>query len=150
MVTIFLNKNDFILMKKNYKNILFALVCLLTWQIQSNAQTAISSEGFEVGCAALVITPTNACASTGTFGWTVDAGGTGSSNTGPSSSTEGNNYLYLETSSGSSGSISTYTMDPVVLGAPASAPFSLSFDWHMFGATMGTLDVDISDRKSVV
>jgi len=129
-------------MKKNYINLIFALVCLFSWQIQSNAQTAISAQGFEAGCAGLNLSTPN-CAATFGFGWHVDANGTGSANTGPSAAIEGNNYLYLETSGGSF-QTSNYTMAPVFLGGIAASPFSLSFERHMFGATMGTLNVGVS------
>ena len=75
-------------------------------------------------------------------GWTLDALGTTSSSTGPSDDiTGGGNYMYYETS-GSPQSPVTLTslcLDVSTLTAPA-----LSFYNHMYGATMGTLDVYVN------
>ncbi|MBT3570777.1 MAG: hypothetical protein HN498_00260, partial [Flavobacteriales bacterium] len=72
-------------------------------------------------------------------GWTLDALGTGSSGTGPSDDiTGGGNYMYYETS----GSVaSPITLTSLCLDVSALASPTLSFYNHMFGATMGTLDV---------
>ena len=75
-------------------------------------------------------------------GWILDASGTGSSGTGPSDDmTGGGNYVYYETS-GSPQSPITLTsecLDISALAAPA-----LRFSYHMYGATMGTLDVSVN------
>ena len=86
------------------------------------------SENFDVG----IGTITN-------NGWQLDAGGTPSANTGPSDDiTGGGNYMYYETSSGYSPTVtlSTECLDVSVLSNPC-----LSFNYHMYGATMGILDV---------
>ena len=74
-------------------------------------------------------------------GWTLDAFGTGSNPTGPSDDiTGGGNYMYYETSSpvvaGDQVSLTTLCLDISVLTTP-----TLSFYNHMFGASIGTLDV---------
>ncbi len=73
-----------------------------------------------------------------TFGlrWNVSTGGTGSSGTGPSAASNGSNYLYLETSSGSAGASATVTGPNMTSGYSS---LSISFDYHMYGATMGNL-----------
>ncbi|MFD1553334.1 T9SS type A sorting domain-containing protein [Putridiphycobacter roseus] len=75
--------------------------------------------------------------------WNIDgAGSTGSSNTGPDMGAHsGSNYFYLETSSGSTGQTAeliTPEIDLSSLTYPA-----LSFWYHMFGATMQDLDVEV-------
>jgi hypothetical protein len=74
-------------------------------------------------------------------GWTLDALGTGSSGTGPSDDiTGGGNYMYYETSGLAAGTpaitLTSLCLDISTLAAP-----SLSFYNHMFGASMGTLEV---------
>jgi hypothetical protein len=74
-------------------------------------------------------------------GWTLAGGGTPSSSTGPSSDVSGaGNYMFFETSggvlAGDQVSISTLCLDVAALSTP-----TLSFSSHMFGASMGTLDV---------
>ena len=79
--------------------------------------------------------------------WTIDAGGTGSSNTGPEvDHTLGNSagiYLYTEATSNSTGDIYEITspcVDLSLLNAP-----QLTFWYHMHGEDMGTLEVDVND-----
>ena len=104
------------------------------------------SEGFESwGTSGSAVIP--ACwsgikTSTSGFGWTIDQGGTGSSGTGPSSGNSGDWYLYLETSGGSLGSQSFAELPPLDLSS-VSSPI-LRFYYHMYGATMGTLSVEVS------
>ena len=75
--------------------------------------------------------------------WTHNIGSTVSPSTGPSSAQDGNDYLYTETS------------DPAATGDEAiitswfgldtvSLP-ELKFYYHMYGAAMGTLQVEISE-----
>ena len=80
-----------------------------------------------------------------TLGWRVDANGTPSSSTGPSAdnTTGSGNYVFLETSGGSGTAevetpfINIDLLDPAVR--------QLSFYYHMYGATMGTLTVEVFD-----
>jgi proteasome assembly chaperone (PAC2) family protein len=77
--------------------------------------------------------------------WTVDANGTPSSNTGPSSAADGNYYVYVEASS------PNYPSRRAILNSPCfdlNGVSSASFDfmYHMFGAAdMGTIDLEISE-----
>jgi hypothetical protein len=80
---------------------------------------------------------------TNTVDWTVHSGGTGSSNTGPSGAYDGTYYIYTETSGSGSNSdarMSVSCVDPTAWSAP-----SLTFQYHMYGATMGDLNVNISE-----
>ena len=78
--------------------------------------------------------------------WTVDANGTPSSSTGPSSANEGTYYIYVEASGNGTG----YPNKQAILNSPCfdlsglSTP-SFDFDYHMYGATdMGTIDLEAS------
>ena len=75
-------------------------------------------------------------------GWTVGFGSTSSGNTGPSDDiTGGGSYMYYETSGvpQSPVTISSECFDISALAAPA-----LIFNYHMYGATMGTLNVYVN------
>ena len=74
--------------------------------------------------------------------WNLLSGQTGSFNTGPAGGstngtpTAGNNYMYLETSTGAG---TAYLIGP---GFTVSGQATFEFDYHMFGASMGTLAVE--------
>jgi hypothetical protein len=74
--------------------------------------------------------------------WNRISGQTGSTDTGPTGGsnsgtpTSGNFYLYLETSSVAG---TSYLTGP---GFTVSAPTTFQFDYHMYGASMGTLAVE--------
>ncbi len=83
--------------------------------------------------------------------WTVDGNGTGTNNTGPSSPAEGSDYIYLESSNPNN------VNDPNAIGFNATAIITspcidltgftqatYSFQYHMYGSNMGTLDTQIS------
>lgn len=78
--------------------------------------------------------------------WTLDQGGTSSLNTGPSvdhtTGTAAGWYIYTETSSGSTGD------DAILYGVcfdlTGMSSALLSFWYHMYGASMGTLDVNLT------
>ena len=75
-------------------------------------------------------------------GWIWDAGGTPSVNTGPSDDmTGGGYYMYYETSTGYLDTVSLFTecLDISGLSNPC-----LEFAYHMYGATMGIFNVDVS------
>ncbi|MEM9821076.1 MAG: S8 family serine peptidase, partial [Bacteroidota bacterium] len=77
------------------------------------------------------------------FDWTANSGGTPSTNTGPSSAFEGNTYLYTEAST------PNHPNRTAILGSPCydfsnALSASLSFQYHMFGAAMGSLNLEVS------
>lgn len=75
--------------------------------------------------------------------WTNQSGVTPSSNTGPSGALEGTRYMYVEASSPNYPSKSAYLESPCFdLSAQNSA--TLSFAYHMYGASMGILGVEVS------
>ncbi|WNJ21628.1 GEVED domain-containing protein [Pontibacter sp. G13] len=87
----------------------------------------------------------NGWTSNGTpFAWYVDASGTPSSSTGPDGNHTqgGSNYMFTETSSGSTGD-AKYLTSPCVDMSAATGSSQLNFWYHMYGATMGTLEVHI-------
>jgi chitodextrinase len=79
--------------------------------------------------------------------WTVDANGTPSSGTGPSSAIQGSFYVYVEASGNNTG----YPTKQAILNSPcfdlsgqSSATFS--FNYHQYGSNnMGTIDLEASD-----
>lgn len=86
--------------------------------------------------------------------WTIDGDGTASSNTGPSGPAEGTDYIYLESSDPNNVNVT----DPNAVGFNATVIITspcidltgyesptLSYQYHMFGNTMGTLDTQISE-----
>ncbi|SHJ06334.1 Por secretion system C-terminal sorting domain-containing protein [Mesonia phycicola] len=85
--------------------------------------------------------------SDGTYDWNIDSNGsTPSTNTGPSGAYSGSNYLYVEGSSGSSGDeawLESPSVDISSLTAPA-----LSFYYHMYGADIGTLHIDVGNGST--
>jgi hypothetical protein len=79
------------------------------------------------------------------FDWTRNTGTTSTSNTGPSSSTDGSFYLYVESTGANVG----YPTKRAVLNSPcfdlsALTQATLTFDYHMFGASMGNLAVRVN------
>ena len=76
------------------------------------------------------------------FNWTRDANGTPSRRTGPSDASHGNYYLYTEASG--------HNNDIAIINSPcfdlrnSTNPF-FKFDYHMYGSTMGTLALELSD-----
>ncbi len=75
------------------------------------------------------------------FDWSRRTLGTPSANTGPNAASDGNFYLYTEASNNYSNN-SIIESPCFELTDAISAQFS--FYYHMYGANMGTLDVDIS------
>jgi hypothetical protein len=79
--------------------------------------------------------------------WTVDANGTPSSGTGPSSAIQGTSYIFVEASGNNTG----YPTKQAILNSPcfdlsgqSSATFT--FNYHQFGsANMGTIALEASD-----
>ena len=91
----------------------------------------------------------NPTGTTALYRWDVDgAGSTPSSSTGPSAAYSGVKYFYTEASSGSTGSVAElYT--PNVNVSALTTP-SVQFYYHMYGATMGALHVDVYDGAAWV
>ncbi len=79
--------------------------------------------------------------------WQSDASGTPSSNTGPSSATDGSYYIFVEVSGNGTGYPSKQaiiTSPCLDLSGQSSAFFN--FSYHMYGAAaMGSLTVEVSD-----
>jgi chitodextrinase len=97
------------------------------------------TEGFESGIGAWTQSTSD------DMDWNVDASGTPSSSTGPSSATEGSNYLYIESSGNGTG----FPTKVGILNGPcfdlsAESASIFSFSYHMYGSSMGTLDLQAS------
>ena len=79
--------------------------------------------------------------------WTIDANGTPSSNTGPSSAAQGSYYVYVEASS------PNYPSKRAILNSPcfdlsAQTSASFNFQYHMYGASdMGTIALEASTNN---
>lgn len=74
--------------------------------------------------------------------WTRDASGTPSSGTGPAAASNGTYYMYIESSTSGTGfpnKTAGLTSPCFDLTGEASAAFS--FDYHMYGTAMGTLEL---------
>ncbi|QTY27996.1 fibronectin type III domain-containing protein [Flavobacterium sp. CS20] len=84
--------------------------------------------------------------SSGSFGWDVGTGGTGSLNTGPSGALSGNNYVFTEASSGTQGD-EAILLSPLVDLSTLTQP-ALSFWYHMYGADISILAVDVKISTS--
>ncbi|WP_425392145.1 S8 family serine peptidase [Ekhidna sp.] len=77
--------------------------------------------------------------------WTVDANGTPSSGTGPSSATDGSYYIYMEVSGNGTG----YPNKRAILNSPCfdltgESGANITFDYHMTGNAVGTIDLEAS------
>ena len=74
--------------------------------------------------------------------WRVNSGPTASSNTGPSSDVSSSGkYIFLE-SSGSCNNQRAVLLSPCINLANTTSP-ELSFNYHMYGASVGSLTVDV-------
>uniref|UniRef100_K1Q6C7 MAM and LDL-receptor class A domain-containing protein 2 n=1 Tax=Magallana gigas TaxID=29159 RepID=K1Q6C7_MAGGI len=78
------------------------------------------------------------------FDWTRRSGYTPSSNTGPSSASQGYYYMYIETTSKS------YGQNAVLMSSELNTTNGgcLRFDYHMYGSTINTLNVNVSTVAS--
>ena len=76
------------------------------------------------------------------FAFLVNSGGTPSSSTGPLAANSGSNYLYTESSFGTVGSPALVKLQTLDLSATTNP--ELSFYYHMYGATITGLWVDVS------
>ena len=78
------------------------------------------------------------------FDWTVQTGGTISSNTGPSAANEGSYYVYMESSTPNFSTKNAILTSPCFDLTGISNP-TMSFDYHMYGAAeMGELNLEAS------
>ncbi|KAA3598033.1 MAG: choice-of-anchor D domain-containing protein [Calditrichaeota bacterium] len=103
------------------------------------------NENFDAFTAPLTLTPQGwENATDDQMDWTVDANGTSSQDTGPSGdhTTGTGNYLYTETSSfnNQTAHLVSPCLDLSLLTVPQAR-----FWYHMYGATMGSLHVDVFD-----
>lgn len=80
--------------------------------------------------------------------WTRHSGNTTSSYTGPSSGSNSNYYVYLETSSGSA----YYAGNSAILLSPniSGSDIKVSFDYHMLGIDTGELSLDVMSQGNWV
>ncbi len=83
--------------------------------------------------------------------WTVDANGTPSNNTGPSSATQGSYYIYVEASGNGTG----YPNKQAIINSPcfdlsAESQATFSFKIHQYGSNnMGTIDLEASNDNGL-
>ena len=125
----------------------FLLISGASYSSFSQCTTIVAPwmEGFE-GMTTTNYGTNNNCWSANGSGpyWRTNSGYTTSSNTGPSSAHGGTRYSYLETSTGAgTDSLKTPNIDISGLANPA-----LTFHYHMYGATIGTLAIDVYDGTS--
>ena len=83
----------------------------------------------------------NVGSTAGNQGWRINSGATGSGGTGPSAASQGLQYIYVEASGSQAGQTAEISL--CVDLANWTSPM-MYWDYHMFGAGMGTLDVDVS------
>jgi hypothetical protein len=73
-------------------------------------------------------------------GWKGESNSTTSSDTGPSAPQDGDDYMYLETSN--------TTSDYLTSGSISGSNINISFYYHMYGSTIGTLKLQSYDGSS--
>lgn len=103
------------------------------------------NENFDAFTAPLTLTPQGwENATDDQMDWTVDANGTSSANTGPSGdhTTGTGNYLYTETSGFTN--LTAHLLSPCLDLSFLTVP-QVRFWYHMYGATMGSLHIDVFD-----
>jgi hypothetical protein len=120
----------------NFTTLCANFVAPWTYDVETAATTTNSSVA---DCWNSSPTVTNA-----SYRWDVDgAGSTPSANTGPSGAYSGNNYYYTEATSGATGAIAYLT--PASIDVTTLTTPYLEFYYHMYGATIGTLEVETYD-----
>lgn len=140
---------------------LLPLIALLS-SSTAFAVTPPYAEDFETeptcgtGCGTACVLTTSAWTNsiTDDLDWTVDVGGTTSGSTGPGvDHAPGNatgNYLYIESSAPCNNAAQeAHLVSPPLELAGLTAP-QVSFWYHMFGATQGTLHVDVLDATQAL
>lgn len=82
--------------------------------------------------------------------WTQRAGTTPSGQTGPIQASNGSQYFFTEASTGQNpGPNANAILVSPCLDLTGESEAWFSFDYHMFGASMGTLSVDVSSNSGV-
>ncbi|MGH1337916.1 MAG: trypsin-like peptidase domain-containing protein [Aureispira sp.] len=76
--------------------------------------------------------------------WTVRSGSTPSSNTGPSAAINGSHYIYVESSSPQYPSKSAILTSPCFDFSSLTSSAAITFQYHMYGASMGNLRLQAS------
>ncbi len=79
------------------------------------------------------------------FDWTNLTGATSSNNTGPTAAFSGSYYMYIESSSPNNPSLTAILNSPCFDLTNLSNP-ELVFNYHMYGASTGTLEIEVSDN----
>jgi len=79
------------------------------------------------------------------YDWARRTGGTPSGGTGPASAHEGEYYVYLETSYGNTPGKVAYLESPDFSGETVTG---ITFHYHMYGAQMGALAVEVFDGEA--
>lgn len=77
--------------------------------------------------------------------WTMNSGTTDSDGTGPNSAVEGENYLYVESSRNF---FKTAVLETGCINFGNVTTPKLLFNYHMFGAQMGSLEVFVSENDN--
>ncbi len=91
----------------------------------------------------------NPSGTTSAFRWNVDgSGSTPSSSTGPSGAQSGTNYFYTEASEGATGAAAELT-SPLLDVSGLTSPY-LEFSYHMYGATIANLYIQVWDGSAFV
>ncbi len=80
------------------------------------------------------------------FDWVVNSGGTSSNGTGPSAAYQGSNYFYAEASSPNFPS-KTARFQGACYDLTNATTASIDFWYHMYGAAMGTLILEVSTNS---
>ncbi len=107
--------------------------------VPGSLTNVIFTEGFNAGTipSSWTVSPTGL--------WEHGTGTTPSVNTGPNGAHEGSGYVFLESST--SHPNSCFMESPQVDVSSLIKPY-LTFYYHMFGASMGTLEVDVHDGST--
>ena len=82
------------------------------------------------------------------FDWETNSGPTDSDDTGPSSAFEGTEYIYIEASGSNNPDKSANIVSPCINLTSCTSAF-LKFNYHMYGADMGSLKVQISEDQGL-
>jgi len=102
---------------------------------------AVETNACTPGCPNNCTFDTGICEFTKTGTWKHKSGRTPSPGTGPSTDVSGSGkYIYMEATGLSEGDVSVLTSAPF----PANSASCLTFEYHMYGVDMGSLNVSVS------